>query len=53
MEYGLPWWLTDRLHLPMQERRIQSLGEESPGEEMATTPVFLPGKSHRQRSLAG
>ena len=22
-------------------------------EEMATPPVFLPGKSHRQRSLAG
>ena len=23
-----------------------------PGEEMQHTPVFLPGKSHRQRSLA-
>jgi len=22
-------------------------------EEMAPTPVFLPGESHRQRSLAG
>ena len=22
-------------------------------KEMATTPVFLPGKSHGQRSLAG
>ena len=25
----------------------------SSGEGMATTPVFLPGKSHGQRSLAG
>ena len=24
-----------------------------PGGGMATTPVFLPGESHRQRSLAG
>ena len=34
--------------------RVQSLGWEDPLEkEMATTPVFLPGKSHGQRSLAG
>ena len=25
----------------------------SPEKEMATTPIFLPGKSHEQRSLAG
>ena len=25
----------------------------SPGNRMAPTPVFLPGKSHGQRSLAG
>ena len=25
----------------------------SPGEEMAATPVFLPGKSHGQRSPQG
>ena len=32
--------------------QVQSLGwEYSPG--MATTPVFLPGESHGQRSLAG
>jgi len=39
----------------MQEMQIQSLGwEEDPlEEEMATTPVFLPGKFHGQRSLAG
>ena len=38
----------------MQETWVQSLGWEDPlEEEMATTPVFLPGKSHRQKSLAG
>ena len=31
-----------------------TLGWEDPLEkEMATTPVFLPGKSHGQRSLVG
>ena len=36
----------------MQETRVQSLGWEDPLEkEMGTTPVFLPGKSHGQRSL--
>ena len=30
------------------------LGREDPLEkEMATTPLFLPGKLHRERSLAG
>ena len=46
-----------RIHLPMQETYkmwVQSLGQEDPLEkEMATTPVFLPGESHGQRSLAG
>ena len=38
----------------MQETRVCSLGQEDPlGKETATTPVFLPGKSHGQRSLAG
>ena len=38
----------------MQETRVQSLGREDPLEkEMATNPVFLPGKSHGQRSQAG
>ena len=32
--------------------RVWSLGQEGPlEEEMATTPVFLPGESHGQRSL--
>ena len=37
-----------------QGTRVPSLGREDPLEkEMAATPVFLPGKSHGQRSLAG
>ena len=42
-------------HLPtMQETQAQSLGREDPlEEEMAPTPVFLPGESHGWRSLAG
>ena len=38
----------------MQEMRVRSLGWEDPlGERMQPTPVFLPGESHGQRSLAG
>ena len=34
--------------------RVRSLGWEGPLEEgMQPTPVFLPGESHGQRSLAG
>ena len=37
-----------------QETGVQSLGREDPlQEEMQPTPVFLPGKFHGQRSLAG
>ena len=32
----------------MQETLVQSLGWEDPLEEIATTPVFLPRKSHGQ-----
>ena len=36
------------------EMRAQSLGYDDPlDKEWETTPVFLPGKSHGQRSLAG
>ena len=36
----------------MQETQVQSLVGEDPLEKKrAPTPVFLPGKSHRQRSL--
>ena len=37
-----------------QETWVWSLGQEDPLEEdMAATPVFLPGKTHGQRSLVG
>ena len=41
-------------HMPAtQETQVQFLGLEDPLEkEMATTPVFLPGEPHGQRSLA-
>ena len=38
----------------MQETRVRPLSGEDPlEEEMATTPVFLPGESHGQRNLVG
>ena len=37
-----------------QETRVWPLDREDPlEEEMATAPVFLPGETHAQRSLAG
>ena len=37
-----------------QEAWVLPVGWEDPLEEgMATLPIFLPGKSHEQRSLAG
>ena len=43
-----------RIQLPVQEPQVRSLGQEDPLEkEMQPTPVFLPGKSHGQRTLAG
>ena len=37
-----------------QETGFQSLGREDPQEkERQPTPVFLPGRSHGQRGLAG
>ena len=42
------------MNLPaMQEIWVQSLGQEDPLEKWQPTPVFLPGKSHGQRSLVG
>ena len=36
------------------DARVRSLDQEDPlEEEMAITPVFLPGKSHGQRNLVG
>ena len=50
-------FLVDQLvkNLPaMQETWVQLLGWEDPLEKgTATTPVFLPGKPHGQRSLVG
>ena len=38
----------------MQETWVQSLGWEDPLEKsMGTTPPFLPGELHGQRSLVG
>ena len=49
--------LWERIHFPIWETVetwVQPLGEEDPLEGVvATIPVFLPGKFHRQRSLAG
>ena len=52
------WWLSgERICLPMQEMQemwVQSLGWKIPWRWIwQPTPVFLPGKSHGQRSLAG
>ena len=32
---------------------VRSLGREDPLEDLRSTPVFLPGESHGQRSLVG
>ena len=37
----------------MRETGVRSLGWEDPLEEEMPTSVFLPGKFHGQRSLAG
>ena len=38
----------------VQETEVRFLRQEDPlKKEMATTPVFLPGESHGQRSLTG
>ena len=38
----------------MQEMWVLSLGQEDPLEKgMASTPVFLPGEFHGQKSLVG
>ena len=38
----------------MRETGVRSLGwQDSLEKEMTNTPVFLPGESHGQRSLAG
>ena len=39
-----------RICLPKQEMQVWSLGREDPLEKWQPTPVFLPGRSHGQRS---
>ena len=53
--FSLPWWLRQqRTCLSMLEAQVQSLSQEDPWRrELQPTPVFLHGKSHGQRSLAG
>ena len=58
---GLPWWLMGEEFacsaedcLPVQETEVPSLDREDPWRmKWQSTPVFLPGKLHGQRSLAG
>ena len=56
LKFTLFQWLSKNLPVMQetQKTRVQSLGWKDPLEkEMISTPVFLPGKSHGQRSLAG
>ena len=42
MPRGLPRWLSERIHLPMQEKLVQSPGLEDPlQKEMATDSHIL------------
>ena len=42
----------ERICLPLQEMRVQSLGQEDSLEKQPT-PVLLSGKSHEHQNLAG
>ena len=54
LESGFPGGSVVKNSPAMQETPARSLGQENPLEkEMATHSSFLPGKSHRQRNLAG
>ena len=49
---GLSWCSDSKVY--SAEDGVQSLGREDPLEKvMVTNPVFLRGKTHGQRSLAG
>ena len=51
-EWVLSWLKKVKNPHAMQENWVRSLVWEDPLKEgMATTPVFLPGKSHGQRNL--
>ena len=50
---GFPNGSVVKNHLPMQESGFESWVRKIPGRrKWQTTPVFLPGNSHGQRSLA-
>ena len=54
---GLPWWLSSK-ESSCSAGDAEDVGlipgsGRSPGEEVLPPPIFLPGKSHGQRSLAG
>ena len=51
---GLPWWLSGKESACSAEDLGSIPGSgRSLEKEMATTPVFLPGEFHGQRSLVG
>ena len=51
---GLLRWLCGRVHLPVQETQVHSLGWEHPLEqEIATHSLILPGEFCEKRSLEG
>jgi len=53
MALGRPRWLGGKNPPAKQAILVQSLCQEDPQEkEWQPTPVFLPGKSHGQKSLA-
>ena len=53
--FGLPWWLSGKESACQCSRhRFDSwVGKIPWRRKWQPTPVFLPGKSHRQRSLVG
>ena len=51
---GFPGGLAVKNLPAVQEMLVESLGQEDPWRrEQQSTPVFLPGDSHAQSSLAG
>ena len=51
---GITWWRGGKESACKAEMLVWSLGQEDPlRKKWQPTPVFLPGKSHGQRSLAG
>ena len=55
MDFRLPWWLRGKESAcQCRRRRLDSwVGRIPWRRKWQPTPIFLPGKSHGQRSLAG